>query len=77
MSTRWYVLSTNDGDPVLVARIREELDGTYPEAWNGREWRAWPEAMSFSHNPIEADEVDQAGAEAVIAELARRRGQAG
>lgn len=73
MATRWFVESMNDGRPLLVARIREELEGTYPEAWNGHEWRAWPTAMSYLRNPTEADEVDEARAQAVIEELAQRR----
>ena len=72
--TRWYVQSTNAGVPYLVARIREELGVLVPEVWNGREWRDWPTAMSFRVDPLAADEVDEAAAEAVIAELARRRG---
>jgi hypothetical protein len=72
--TRWYVQSTNDGVPLLVARIRADSGVLVPELWNGREWREWAPAMNFRMDPLAADEVDEAGAEAVIAELARQRG---
>jgi hypothetical protein len=74
---RWYVQSTVAGVPLLVARIREELGGTYPEVWNGREWKEWPTVMTFRTDPLAADEVDRAEAERVIAALARQRGHAG
>jgi hypothetical protein len=77
ITTRWYVQRTNDGDPLLVARIRQEPAGMFPEVWNGRQWREWPAAMSFRSDPLAADEVDRAEAERVIAALARQRGHAG
>jgi hypothetical protein len=67
--TRWYVQRADSGDVLTVARIRDEPDGTYPEIWNGSGWQYYPPAMSYVVDPLSADEVDEAGAEAAIKTL--------
>lgn len=66
---RWFVQRTDGGDVLTVARIRTEPDGTFPEFWDGDGWRYWPPAMSYLIDPLAADEVDQAAAEAAVREL--------
>ncbi len=66
--TRWYVQRGDDGEVLIVARIRDEPDGTYPEFWNGHSWQYWPPAMSYLVDPLAADEVDEAGAAGAIKE---------
>jgi hypothetical protein len=68
--TRWYVERDDNGEPVNLARIRQEVDGLYAEIWNGRDWEYWPPAIRFLHDPLAGDEVDEAEANAAARALA-------
>ncbi len=70
--TRWYVLRGSAGQPLSVARIRQEEDGHHPEVWNGARWEYYPPVMSYAVDPLAADEVDEAGALDALRQLGTR-----
>jgi hypothetical protein len=67
--TRWFVQWDTTGDPMVVARVRDEADGPIPEVWDGSTWTYWPAVSSFLVDPLAADRVDEATAVAAAKQL--------
>lgn len=70
--TRWFVQRDSTGDPIVVARVRDEVDGPIPEVWNGSAWIYWPAVNSFLVDPLAADRVDEATAVSAANQLSTR-----
>jgi hypothetical protein len=68
--TRWYVKRDSEGLPLIVVRIREQDGGYVAERWKAGDWEFWPPGVSYWVDPLAADEVDEARAEAAVRRLA-------
>jgi hypothetical protein len=69
VATRWFVQHGDEGEVLIVARIRQEADGVHPETWTGTAWQRWTPALSYLVDPLAADEVGQAEAETALQNL--------